>query len=104
MTRICHKGANLYLSILQGVLTCFAGIIGAFTICDFPENAANGAKSLALPFLNKEEAEFVVARIEKDRHDAIAEEFNIGQYLKCAADLKVWVSPLCNRLQDMHEF
>jgi len=34
--------------------------------------------------------DFVVARIEKDRHDAIPEEFNISKYLKNAADLKVW--------------
>lgn len=34
--------------------------------------------------------DFVVATIEKDRHDATLEEFKVGQYLKCAADLKVW--------------
>ena len=66
------------------------GIIGAFLIADFPEKAANRATSLAIPFLNHKEAEFIVARIEIDRHDAIAAPFSVGEYLKCAADLKVW--------------
>jgi hypothetical protein len=42
-------------------------------------------------FLSEDEAAFVVARIEKDRHDVIAEEFNIRKYLKGALDLKVWL-------------
>jgi len=78
-----------YLSILQGLLTVVVGIIGAFTIADFPEKAAKRS-GLSLSFLNEKEAAFVVARIEKDRHDAIPEEFNLGNYLRCAADLKVW--------------
>lgn len=47
-------------------------------------------RSCALPFLNKKEAEFIVARIEQDRHDAIAAPFSISTYLRCAADLKIW--------------
>ena len=76
--------------IMQGLLTIVVGIIGCFTIADFPEKAANKAKSFALPFLNQKEAEFIVARIERDRHDAIAMPFNLSMYLKCAADLKIW--------------
>ncbi|KAI7542764.1 retrograde regulation protein 2, partial [Hortaea werneckii] len=30
------------------------------------------------------------ARIEKDRHDAIAEPFTLSHYLRCACDAKVW--------------
>jgi len=40
------------------------GIAGYFLIVDFPELAANSWR-----FLNSREAAFVVARIEKDRHD-----------------------------------
>jgi len=57
------------------------------TIVDFPELST---KSFGLKFLNEKEAAFVVARIEKDRHDAIPEEFHIGNYLRNALDLKVW--------------
>lgn len=56
-------------------------------IVDFPELSTN---SFGFKFLNEKEAAFVVARIEKDRHDAIPEEFKLGKYLKSALDLKVW--------------
>lgn len=75
---------------MQGLLTIVVGLIGCFTIADFPEKAANKATSLALPFLNRREAEFIVARIEQDRHDAIAVPFSLKHYMACAADLKIW--------------
>jgi hypothetical protein len=74
---------------MQGLLTIIVGLIGCFTIADFPEKAASTTRSLALPFLNQKEAEFVVARIQQDRHDAIALPFDIKHYAKCAADLKI---------------
>lgn len=42
-------------------------------------------------FLNQQESDFIVARIEKDRSDAIAEPFQLSKYLRTALDLKVWV-------------
>ncbi len=76
-----------WIFILQGVLTTFVGFAGYFLIVDFPEKAA---KSFGLPFLNQKEVDFIVARIENDRHDAIPEPFHVGKYLKNALDLKVW--------------
>jgi MFS family permease len=70
---------------MEGVITILSGIAGYFLIVDFPELAA---KSWA--FLTPAESEFVVARIEKDRHDAFVEPFHIGNYLKNALDLKIW--------------
>lgn len=75
---------------MQGLITCIVAIIGAFTIADFPEKAATKSKTFALSFLTQREADFMVARIEKDRSDAIAEPFNLGAYMRCAADLKIW--------------
>lgn len=51
--------------------------------------AAKGSK-FSKKFLNQEEVDFVVARIEQDRKDVIPEEFNTAKYLKGALDLKVW--------------
>ena len=79
-----------WIFIMQGILTCVVAAIGCFTIADFPEKASKKTRSCALPFLNQKEAEFVVARIEQDRHDAIALPFSISNYIRCAADLKVW--------------
>ncbi|EGP91581.1 unnamed protein product [Zymoseptoria tritici ST99CH_3D7] len=79
-----------WIFIMQGLLTCIVATIGSFTIADFPEKAATKTKAFAIPFLTEKEAAFVVARIEKDRHDAIAEKFNLGTYLRCACDSKIW--------------
>ncbi|KAF3005863.1 hypothetical protein E8E13_009023 [Curvularia kusanoi] len=77
-----------WIFILQGVLTVAIGLIGWYFIVDFPELADK--PGFSKKFLNKAEVDFIVARIEKDRHDAIPEEFNIRKYLKNALDLKVW--------------
>ncbi|KAF2718501.1 retrograde regulation protein 2 [Polychaeton citri CBS 116435] len=79
-----------WIFILQGVITIVVGFIGAITIVDFPEKAATKSHGFTIPFLNEKEAAFVVARIEKDRHDAIPEPFNISNYLRCACDSKIW--------------
>lgn len=73
---------------MQGLLTCCLAIGSFFLIADFPEKSAR--KGFQFRFLTEEEAAFVVARIELDRHDAIPEAFSWGKYLKNAADLKVW--------------
>lgn len=79
-----------WIFIMQGLITCAVAIIGAFTIADFPENAAQKSKSFALGFLNQKEANFIVARIEQDRSDAIAEPFRLATYLRCGLDSKIW--------------
>jgi MFS family permease len=70
---------------MEGVITCVIGIVGYFLVVDFPEKATR-----SLGFLTESEAAFVVARIEKDRHDAIPEEFTLKKYLSAGLDLKVW--------------
>lgn len=77
-----------WIFILQGLLTVVVGIIGWYFIVDFPELAAK--PGMGKGFLNEREAAFIVARIEKDRHDTIPEEFAIGKYMKNALDLKIW--------------
>lgn len=77
-----------WIFILEGLLTVVIGFIGWYFIVDFPELAAK--KGLGKKFLTEKEAAFVVARIEKDRHDAIPTQFSTKNYLKNALDLKVW--------------
>jgi len=77
-----------WIFILQGVITVVIGIIGAYFIVDFPELAHK--PGMGKNFLNKAEVDFIVARIDKDRSDALPEEFNIRKYLANALDLKVW--------------
>lgn len=68
-------------------MTCVIALVSFLFIVDFPELSHN---SFGLKFLNKKEVDFVVARIEKDRHDVVVEEFILKKYLKNALDLKVW--------------
>jgi len=77
-----------WIFIMQGLMTCALALGSYFLIVDFPEKAAHAG--FQLKFLNEEESAFIVARIEKDRHDAIPEQFKVGAYLKNALDLKVW--------------
>jgi MFS family permease len=72
-----------WLFILQGLITVLIGFIGWYFIVDFPELAAKSS-TMQKRFLTQPEADFIVARIEKDRHDVVAEEFNLGKYLKGA--------------------
>lgn len=80
---------------MEGLITVLVGFIAALFIADFPEKAAKRAKSLAIPFLTKKEAEFVVARIEQDRADVIAMPFDFKVYVRQAADLKIWGFAAC---------
>lgn len=79
-----------WIFIMQGLITVLVGFAGAFTIADFPEKAATKSKSFAIGFLNEKEANYMVARIERDRSDAIPEPFNLVNYIKGGLDLKIW--------------
>lgn len=75
-----------WIFIMQGALTCLIAIVAFFSMVDFPEVS----KSNFGKFLNEKETAFVMARIERDRDDAIVEKFTIRQYMQPAFDLKVW--------------
>lgn len=55
-------------------------------IVDFPELSPS-----SWHFLNQREADFVIARIEYDRHDIKVEPFDIKNYLRNGLDSKVWL-------------
>ncbi|CAM6123429.1 unnamed protein product [Calypogeia fissa] len=74
-----------WIFIMAGIITCIAGMFGYFWIVDFPELAAKSWR-----FLTPAESDFVVARIEIDRQDAIPQPFTIAAYLKNAFDAKIW--------------
>lgn len=74
-----------WIFIIEGIITCVFAVGGYFLIVDFPELA-----SKSWHFLNERESAFMVARIEKDRADALPTPFALGAYLKNALDLKVW--------------
>ncbi|EME84415.1 uncharacterized protein MYCFIDRAFT_133880 [Pseudocercospora fijiensis CIRAD86] len=80
-----------WIFIIFGTVTCALAIWGYFLVVDFPEKLlADGSKGCYVKFLTKEEASWVVERIEKDRNDVMPTQFNVLEYIKCAGDFKVW--------------
>lgn len=80
-----------WIFIMFGVITCAAALICAPFVVDFPELVLErGSRKGSVAFLTPEEAHFVISQLETDRNDIHAEEFNLRQYLRYAADLKVW--------------
>jgi hypothetical protein len=69
----------------QGILTCLIGIIGYFFIINFPDDAHKNWN-----FLSAREIRFVLARVNADRGDAVAEPWSWAKFLLPALDLKTW--------------
>ena len=70
---------------MEGILTCLIAVISYFVLVPFPDQSRGAFK-----FLTDSEVDFCVARIQHDRADVEAPPFNLGQYMKHAADLKIW--------------
>ena len=63
-------------------------MIGFVFLVGFPDQLAE--KKTWPPFLNAEEIAFVIRRINKDRSDATAEEWNFSKWASSGKDVKVW--------------
>lgn len=74
-----------WVYIIEGIVTCAAGLLGCLLIVDFPEEATASWK-----FLNAEEAKIVIERIQQDRSDADTPPFHLLSYLSNALDWKIW--------------
>ncbi|GAA6015269.1 hypothetical protein JCM11491_000993 [Sporobolomyces phaffii] len=70
-----------WIFLVFGVVTIGLGLIATFTIVDFPDRAT---------FLQPEQRDFIIARVNCDRGDAEADKFTVMKGLKHAADLKLW--------------
>jgi hypothetical protein len=70
----------------KGQLTCIVGIIGYFSLVDFPDKAAKSSWK----FLSERECNFILRRVEKDRGDSHLEPFTYGRFLRPAMDFKIW--------------
>ena len=60
-----------WIFIMQGILTIAVAIIGYIFVVDFPELTMK--HRYWVPFLTQREVDFMVARVEKDRQDVVAE-------------------------------
>ncbi|KAJ5679634.1 phthalate transporter [Penicillium macrosclerotiorum] len=74
-----------WIFVMEGLLTCVLAIIGYVLIISFPQDAHN-----AHNFLSRREIDFVLQRINQDRHDVEDEPFSASAFLKPALEWKVW--------------
>ncbi|KAL9010585.1 MAG: hypothetical protein Q9173_004496 [Seirophora scorigena] len=89
MDGIQGKEGWRWIFIMEGVFTCGASFLAYFFLVDFPDKADQSWK-----FLNRDERDFIVRRINKDRDDAIPEPFTIKRFLRPALDIKLWILAL----------
>ena len=74
-----------WMYVVQGLAACVIGISSYWWIVDFPENAQQSFR-----FLNEEETEFAVKRIQQDRGDVVPTPFSWPEVLRHFLDLKVY--------------
>lgn len=74
-----------WIFVIEGLITCVAGMIGYFLLVDFPDSGRQTWK-----FLNQREREWIVTRIEADRGDTKVPPFNLRKFLSYGADWKIW--------------
>ncbi|KAI9694708.1 MAG: hypothetical protein M1822_000324 [Bathelium mastoideum] len=74
-----------WMFLVQGLISCVLGLITYWWIVDFPENADR-----SFMFLNKDETNFAVRRIQKDRGDVEADKFSLGKVLVHVQDVKIY--------------
>lgn len=75
----------MYKPLTISQIACVIGIFTYFWIVDFPENAQQ-----SFYFLNKEETELAVKRIQQDRGDVIATPFSWHELLPHFLDPKIY--------------
>lgn len=72
-------------------MTVAAAVIGALFLVDFPDVAVNKQN---WKFLNQEEIEFILRRINKDRQDADTVKWDFREWLSAGKDWKIWMFAL----------
>jgi MFS family permease len=74
-----------WMFVVQGLCTCFIGVVTFWWMIDFPENSHKSFR-----FLSADEASIVSKRIQVDRGDLVAQDFALAKVLVHAKDPKVW--------------
>ncbi|KAI4233005.1 MAG: hypothetical protein L6R40_007211 [Gallowayella cf. fulva] len=89
MDGLSGKTGWRWIFIMEGVITCAASFLAYLFLVDFPEKADQSWR-----FLNTEERDFIIRRINKDRDDATVEPFSIRRFLRPALEFQIWIFAL----------
>ena len=86
MDGISGYGGWRWIFIIEGLLSCAVALFSYISLVGFPEDAHKSWN-----FLSKEECDFVIRRVNRDRGDAITDPFSLHKFLASASDFKIWV-------------
>ncbi|GIZ41348.1 hypothetical protein CKM354_000465400 [Cercospora kikuchii] len=78
-----------WIFIIEGLITVALGLVSVFIIVPFPDKATKKGLFGRKPFLSVRQASIVLARLEKDRGDAVSDEMTMRNILRCICDWKV---------------
>lgn len=68
-------------------ITCLISFLGFAFLVSFPDDRRHKTTK---SFLTPSELDWVIARVQADRGDAILEPFSFSKWLAGGADLKIW--------------
>ncbi|RVX72343.1 hypothetical protein B0A52_04548 [Exophiala mesophila] len=80
-----------WIFIIFGLMTVVAAILGFIFLVDFPDVALHKNH---WRFISRDEIEFIIRRINKDRSDADSEPWNFRKWAGAGKDWKLWVFAL----------
>ncbi|KAL8960469.1 MAG: hypothetical protein Q9183_005460, partial [Haloplaca sp. 2 TL-2023] len=89
MDGLSAKSGWRWIFIMEGAITCAASFLAYLFLVDFPEKADR-----SWSFLDKDERDFIIRRINKDREDATVEPFTFARFLRPARNIEIWVFAL----------
>lgn len=84
---VSHASTNF---MQEGIITVALGFMGYIAIIDFPDKATNPGLILKKPFLTMEESAIVLARINRDRGDALVDKLTASKVFFHLRDWKIW--------------
>ncbi|OAG04596.1 MFS general substrate transporter [Paraphaeosphaeria sporulosa] len=99
--RVGGLAAWRWIFIIEGIISAAIGILAGFILIDFPDRATRPGIFSKKGFLTPEEAAIVLARVERDRADAVPEPLNRRNVSRALQDWKMWQFPFllfCNNL------
>lgn len=73
-------------------MTVIVGSIAYIFLIDFPDRAMENKH---WGFLESNEIEFILRRIDRDRNDAVGEKWNLQAWASSGKDWKIWGFGLC---------
>ncbi|KIV88299.1 hypothetical protein PV10_07993 [Exophiala mesophila] len=74
-----------WIFVMEGIVTCVVAGAAFIFLVGYPHNPQ------AWRFLKREELDYMIRLIERDRQDTEADQkFNLGKFLRPALDLRIW--------------